>query len=257
MNCMIDPNDNDMWLEAIHGKYYGGKPFTRREWDMLLGHCQVRPRLPFVIRAFRNHRLAAMRSTLPVSSGRTGLICRDPQAVCDFPACAFAPELIAAYPEAKVILTNRPVESWYTSCIGTIRKSMTSPLLYFMGFFDTEVMGKWTPMTRALFKAVFDNDFENNGRRVYTEHYDMVRRLVPKDRLLEYQIGEGWDRLCAFLEEDVPNVPYPNTNEAAAFRDRNWLRFKLSARRGAPKLATTGLGLLAVLVWSLWMMSLL
>ena len=42
MNTLIDPNDNDMWLQAINGKYFGGRPFTKREWDMLLGHCQVR-----------------------------------------------------------------------------------------------------------------------------------------------------------------------------------------------------------------------
>lgn len=35
------------------------------------------------------------------------------QAVCDWPACAFAKELIEAYPEAKVILTNRDVDSWH------------------------------------------------------------------------------------------------------------------------------------------------
>lgn len=154
-----------------------------------------------------------------------------------------------------MVLTNRPVDSWYTSCIGTIRKSMTSPLLYFMGFFDTDVMGKWTPMTRALFKAVFDNDFENNGKKVYDEHYAMIRKLVPKDKLLDYQIGEGWDRLCEFLECDKPNVPYPNTNEAAAFRDRNWLRFKLSAKRGAPRLAMASLGLTAIFMWCFWLLS--
>lgn len=41
MNTMIDPTDNDMWLDAIKGKFFGGKPFTKNEWDMLLGHCQV------------------------------------------------------------------------------------------------------------------------------------------------------------------------------------------------------------------------
>lgn len=40
-NLMIDPSDNDMWMDAIKGKYYGGKPFTKTEWDQLLGHCQV------------------------------------------------------------------------------------------------------------------------------------------------------------------------------------------------------------------------
>lgn len=214
MNTMIDPCDNDMWLDAINGKYHDGEPFTKREWDQLLGHCQ---------------------------------------AVCDFPACAFGPELIAAYPDAKVILTNRPVDSWYTSCIGTIRKSMTSKLLYFMGFFDTEVMGKWTPMTRALFKGVFNDDFELNGKKAFEDQYASVRELVPKERLLEYDIGEGWERLCEFLEVEQPKFPYPNTNEAAAFRDRNWLRFKLSAKRGAPRLAATAVTFAAVATWGAWL----
>ncbi|KAI9670587.1 MAG: hypothetical protein M1831_005807 [Alyxoria varia] len=213
MNTMIDPNDNDMWLEAINGKYFGSKPFTRREWDMLLGHCQ---------------------------------------AVCDFPACAFPEELIKAYPDAKVILTNRNVDAWYTSCIGTIRVSMTSSLLYSMGFFDTEVMGKWTPMTRALFKGVFDDNFEKNGRAVFERQYATVRELVPKEQLLEFQMGEGWPRLCEFLNVEEPNVPYPNTNEAAAFRDRNWLRLKLAAKRGAPKIVATAATVIGVASWGVW-----
>ena len=114
---------------------------------------------------------------------------------------------------------------------------MTSPLLYFIGFFDTELMGKWTPMTRAIFKGVFDNDFKRNGKAVYREQYEMVRRLVPKDQLLEFQIGEGWDRLCDFLEVDKPKFEYPRTNEGAAFKERNWLRFKMACQRGAPRMA--------------------
>ena len=213
MNTMIDPRDSDMWQEAIKGKYFGGAPFTRQDWDQLLGHCQ---------------------------------------AVCDFPACAFGPELIAAYPDAKVILTNREIESWYISCIGTIRRSMTSKLLYLIGFFDIDVMGKWTPMTRLLFKAVFDDDFEKNGRRAFREQYASVRALVPKDKLLEFQIGEGWDRLCDFLEVPVPNVVYPNTNEAAAFRDRNRLRFRLALQRGLPRLVLTVLTVMIAIMWILW-----
>lgn len=214
MNTMIDPRDSDMWVEAIKGKYFGGRKFTRQDWDQLLGHCQ---------------------------------------AVCDFPACAFAEELIAAYPDAKVILTNRNIESWYESCIGTIRRSMTSKLLYLVGFFDVEVMGKWTPMTRLLFKAVFDDNFERNGRDVFREQYSTVRDLVPKDRLLEYQIGEGWERLCEFLEVGVPSVDYPNTNEAAAFRDRNRLRFWLAVQRGLPRMVLTALTLIVMLMWMSWL----
>ena len=39
------------------------------------------------------------------------------QAVCDWPACAFAKELIEAYPNAKVILTTRDVDSWHAYVI--------------------------------------------------------------------------------------------------------------------------------------------
>jgi len=161
------------------------------------------------------------------------------QAVCDFPSCAFAEELIATYPDAKVILTNRPVEAWYTSCIGTIRQSMTSPLLYFIGYFDTEVMGKWTVMTRLLFNGFFDFDFEKNGRRVFEQQYSRVRELVPKDRLLEFELGDGWEKLCPFLEVDIPEVGYPRVNEATAFKDRNALRFRLAVQRGMPRIVAT------------------
>ena len=64
-----------MWLEAIEAKFDGkGKPYGRAEFDKLLGHCQ---------------------------------------GVSDIPAILFAEELIAAYPEAKVILTNRNFDTWY------------------------------------------------------------------------------------------------------------------------------------------------
>ena len=95
-------------------------------------------------------------------------------------------------------------------------------------------------MTRSLFRGVFDDNFEANGKRVYEEQYETVRKLVPKDQLFEYQIGEGWDRLCEFLEVDQPPFPYPVTNEGAAFKERNWLRFKLAVRRGAPRMIYTG-----------------
>lgn len=71
---MENPPDCLMWHDALSAKYDGVGEFGRKEWDQLLGDCQ---------------------------------------AVCDWPACAFAKELIEAYPNAKVILTTREVESWH------------------------------------------------------------------------------------------------------------------------------------------------
>ncbi|KAF2195141.1 hypothetical protein K469DRAFT_722441 [Zopfia rhizophila CBS 207.26] len=38
--------------------------------------------------------------------------------------------------------------------------------------------------------------FEINARETYRNHYEMVRRKVPKERLLEYKLGSAWDPLC-------------------------------------------------------------
>lgn len=32
------------------------------------------------------------------------------------------------------------------------------------------------------------------------------------------QIGEGWERLCEFLEKEVPNVEYPRSDAWAGWK---------------------------------------
>jgi hypothetical protein len=57
-------------------------------------------------------------------------------------------------------------------------------------------------------------------KHVFQEHYDHVRSLVPKERLLEYRIGEGWEPLCEFLGEDVPdNEEFPRGNSTEDFQN--------------------------------------
>ena len=92
MAALENPRDCELWYEALRAKYDGvGKPFGREDFDQLLGNCQVRP-------AFQRD---------------FGKISNMDQAVCDFPAAAFPKELIEAYPEAKVILTERDVDEWH------------------------------------------------------------------------------------------------------------------------------------------------
>ncbi len=51
---------------------------------------------------------------------------------------------------------------------------------------------------------------EGIGPGVYTAHNARVRATVPAGQLLEFNVKEGWPRLCAFLEVPVPDVPFPN-----------------------------------------------
>ena len=42
----------------------------------------------------------------------------------------------------------------------------------------------------------------------------MIRGLVPPDRLLEWDISDGWEPLCKFLGKPVPDIPFPHANAA-------------------------------------------
>lgn len=54
-------------------------------------------------------------------------------------------------------------------------------------------------------------------RKRYLDHYQHVRDVVPKDRLLEFRSQDGWVPLCRFLGKDVPNGEYPNVNDRKGF----------------------------------------
>lgn len=51
-------------------------------------------------------------------------------------------------------------------------------------------------------------------------HNAHVRKVVPKDRLLEMEISDGWEPLCKFLGKPIPDEPFPRSNDAAATEQR-------------------------------------
>jgi hypothetical protein len=46
----------------------------------------------------------------------------------------------------------------------------------------------------------------------YRNHNNRVRQIIPADLLLEFDVREGWEPLCQFLDKDVPSVPFPHRN---------------------------------------------
>jgi hypothetical protein len=51
-------------------------------------------------------------------------------------------------------------------------------------------------------------------------HNKAVEDAVPSDRLLVWQVSEGWGPLCDFLEVDVPSEPLPHVNDRETFLGR-------------------------------------
>ena len=40
-----------------------------------------------------------------------------------------------------------------------------------------------------------------------------VKRAVPKDRLLVFNVNDGWEPLCNFLDVPIPDQPFPRVND--------------------------------------------
>jgi hypothetical protein len=55
---------------------------------------------------------------------------------------------------------------------------------------------------------------EKRARQGYREHTAIINDLVPKEMLLEYKLGSGWEPLCAFLGKPVPDEPFPYLNKS-------------------------------------------
>jgi hypothetical protein len=123
----------------------------------------------------------------------------------DFPACAVYQELMEAYPEAKVLLTVRDPERAYDRVRETIFKLSTDP--------DSPLPAALREVFEELvWTRVFGGMFEDRRHAldVYHRWDDEVQRRVPAERLLVYDVDEGWEPLCRFLGRDVPAQSFPS-----------------------------------------------
>ena len=86
-------------------------------------------------------------------------------------------------------------------------------------------------MCRRLWGGFFDRSFKKNGKKLYLEHCEEMRRPIPKERLLEYQMKERWVPLCEILCVSVPDWEFPRVNETKTFDDRFKVVMKLKIVR--------------------------
>ncbi|OLN83365.1 hypothetical protein CCHL11_03074 [Colletotrichum chlorophyti] len=141
-------------------------------------------------------------------------------AVTDAAASCFAAEMIKAYPEAKVVLNvRRDLDAWHESAVKTLVHVNESWSFWVASMLDREAFWAWHVYERFLWPLFFrapDGDMagaiKRNGKWVYREHCNMIRGMVPKDRLLEWSVDEGWEPLCKFLGKEVPKQPFPHAN---------------------------------------------
>jgi hypothetical protein len=126
-------------------------------------------------------------------------------ATVDWPACNYWRELMAEYPDAKVILSRRrTAEQWFRSTQATImHEELQHP-----------------PFIDRLIEAIVGPDPHDPVAvpAAYEAHNAAVIAAVPPEKLLVFEPGDGWAPLCAFLGVPVPDEPYPQVNSTAEFQ---------------------------------------
>lgn len=125
----------------------------------------------------------------------------------DWPSAYFWEELVTHFPEAKVLLTWRSAESWWNSMAKTIIARTLAAA--------KEEPGVGTKIVKGTFGENYAD--RDHAIRIYEANVARVKATVPAERLLVYEVGSGWEPLCAHLGVAVPGVPFPRRNSAAEF----------------------------------------
>jgi hypothetical protein len=152
----------------------------------------------------------------------------DYRATVDWPACTFYSELMERNPNAKVILTVRDPKRWYESAYNTIYRmtgAASSPVFYVASLVMPRAKGM-KHARRMIIELVWERDldgrFEDREHAIETfeRHNEEVKQCVPPEKLLVYNVKEGWSPLCDFLGVDIPDQPFPHLNDTEVFRGR-------------------------------------
>ncbi len=137
------------------------------------------------------------------------------RAQVDWPGASRWQHAMIAFPEAKVIHTERPEEDWWASFNGTIGK--------FFALMDgmplpPDIREIFTTMREGFLTSTI-GDFTDRESAIaaYRANNRKVREVVPQDRLLIFNVAEGWEPLCRFLDVAPPEAAFPHHNVRREF----------------------------------------
>jgi len=133
----------------------------------------------------------------------------------DWPSAQFWRELAARFPAAKVVLTVRDRARWYESFSKTIMVLMSdlaaAPNAVMRSILE---MGEAVVVGRAFGGKIDD---PAHVMTCFDRHNAAVKAAFSPERLLVYEVAQGWEPLCRFLGRPVPATPFPRVNSTTEF----------------------------------------
>jgi hypothetical protein len=124
--------------------------------------------------------------------------------------------LVHHYPSAKVILTDRDPEEWYSSISRTILPASEIGRLE-----DPDPVNR--DASEVIYRLVLEQIFENRlsdrdfAISKFLQHKAEILSEIDPNRLLVLQVGTGWEEICGFLNCNIPDVSFPIGNSVEEF----------------------------------------
>ncbi|KAJ5682729.1 NAD dependent epimerase/dehydratase [Penicillium macrosclerotiorum] len=149
-------------------------------------------------------------------------------AITDSPGSQFVPELMELYPDAKVVCTIRDPVAWEKS-MDQVR-GQTVPWWLPIVLLPLPGLTHFIPYLYLL-AAQYERLYEEKipTRETYHRHIAWLQKVVPEDRLLLFDVKEGWEPLCKALGKDIPeDQPFPHVNDSDAMLEIS----RIHVRRG-------------------------
>jgi hypothetical protein len=136
----------------------------------------------------------------------------------DWPGAHVWRELAKAYPAAKVVHTARPPEVWWASFSKTIGKLFVT---YKAMPLPPHISAMMDAAGEMITKATFNDQMHDKDAAIaaFNRRTEEVRDTIPAERLLVFDVAEGWEPLCRFLGKPVPATPFPHRNLRSDFWD--------------------------------------
>ncbi|MFC4910841.1 sulfotransferase family protein [Actinomadura gamaensis] len=146
----------------------------------------------------------------------------------DWPSAAYWRETTEYYKEAKVVLSVRDPRGWVASMRKTIlgeRAKQDRPGRKALVLLSSALGTRLAPFARMTSSMPGTQHLgeltDDELAAEFERHTAEVVEAVPADRLLVYDVRQGWDPLCEFLEVPVPDRPFPQVNDTAEFAARS------------------------------------
>jgi Sulfotransferase domain len=134
----------------------------------------------------------------------------------DWPGAHVWQDLASAFPDAKVVHSHRPDDAWWASFSKTLGKLIQH---YKTMSLPPHIRDMLDVGSEIVAVKTFAGNAGNREAALaaYHSRLEEVRAAIPAERLLVFDVAEGWEPLCRFLGVPVPDVAFPHRNSKDDF----------------------------------------